>query len=362
MLVMSLIGSAVLLALVLAAGCRSSPRFELSALCSFLALVPAFACLLSASLLLNALLLLVVSLVAARWEPKPGRFLAWCLGATAVAYLAVGVPTLWDLYGLLLQAPMQSLEPRLAYETNQREASAPRAGPNNEAASAFLDETKSMRSQFRAAALYRLHEHFEREFADSPGFGVRRHISTRHYVRLPDIESVPLSAGARGGPSANGASYVHSPARPVDSFNDMIHESVIDFAHPETLGYIRDRSHVAGFQPHHFTRMPEVPSDTWQITRLELVSLLKFDTPAVYLSENLPRMDELAAAPTRPLDDFEVRALKAVRGGQELVTDESPERLRLFGAIRAFKACVKCHHGDEGELLGAFTYELHPTR
>jgi hypothetical protein len=38
-------------------------------------------------------------------------------------------------------------------------------------------------------------------------------------------------------------------------------------------------------------------------TRIELISLLKFDDARVYVSESLQRMQDLIEAPTRPRED-----------------------------------------------------------
>ena len=91
---------------------------------------------------------------------------------------------------------------------------------------------------------------------------------------------------------------------------------------------------------------------------LDLVSVLKFEAPAVYLTESLPRMDELRDAPTRPLDAFEQEALAALRRGEDLMAQETSDRMRMLGSLRAAKQCVGCHNAEHGELLGAFTYKL----
>ncbi len=39
--------------------------------------------------------------------------------------------------------------------------------------------------------------------------------------------------------------------------------------------------------------------DKWLMTRLELISLLKFDGPRVYEAEHLPDMEALQEVPTR---------------------------------------------------------------
>jgi hypothetical protein len=78
----------------------------------------------------------------------------------------------------------------------------------------------------------------------------------------------------------------------------------------------------------------------------------------MYVSENLPRMEELKSAPTRNLSAFEQDGLKALRGGEDLVVDSHLNQIRMVGSIRATKACMKCHEVNRGELLGAFSYLL----
>jgi hypothetical protein len=77
-----------------------------------------------------------------------------------------------------------------------------------------------------------------------------------------------------------------------------------------------------------------------------------------YLSDNLPRMDELREAATRPLDVFETAGLASLRGGEDLFVRESADGLRMLGAVRSLKQCVNCHGGERGDLLGAFSYTL----
>lgn len=146
---------------------------------------------------------------------------------------------------------------------------------------------------------------------------------------------------------------------------------IVDFANPERLGIIgftkdgnkpkRDLDRVVGFQAHAFRSMPDVdlPSGTqWRIADLQLVSLLKHDPPAAYLSQNLPRMDELRQAATRPLDSFEFASLDRLRRGEELIVAEGSLTIRMLGAIRAARQCIECHDVTRGTLLGAFSYRL----
>jgi hypothetical protein len=129
----------------------------------------------------------------------------------------------------------------------------------------------------------------------------------------------------------------------------------------ERIGLVQDRDHVVGFEPHRFTQMPQSKAD-FQLLRLELVSLLKHAVPVAYVSEHLPRMDQLNAAPTRSLDDFERHSLDLLRTDEDLVIDDAPNRIRMVGSLRAGKDCMECHSVRRGELLGAFSYELVPTR
>src|SRR5262249_7530452 len=138
------------------------------------------------------------------------------------------------------------------------------------------------------------------------------------------------------------------------------HEAnVLHFANANKFGFVRDREHVAGFLPHEFIDRP-AGFRSRKIEKLELVSLLKFDEPAVYISNELPKMKDLKDAKTRPLDSFESQALTALRGGDDLQVQSNPDYIRMLGSIRALKQCVKCHSVERGDLLGAFSYQLRP--
>jgi len=99
----------------------------------------------------------------------------------------------------------------------------------------------------------------------------------------------------------------------------------------------------------------------WTVAKLELVSLLKHSEPRVYVSTQLPRMDQLKDAPTRPLDPFESRSLEQLRTAQDLVLEQRASDVRMLGSVRAGKNCLQCHNVTRGDLLGAFSYELRRT-
>ncbi len=94
------------------------------------------------------------------------------------------------------------------------------------------------------------------------------------------------------------------------------------------------------------------------IDRVELVSLLTNDEPSIYVLDGPATPPAARLARRRPLDEFEVLGLDAVRRGNNLVwTKEAPNR--MFGAVRAARVCLECHSGaKENDLLGAFSYHL----
>jgi len=135
-------------------------------------------------------------------------------------------------------------------------------------------------------------------------------------------------------------SLPHSFAR---ASNDTHQAGIVDFANPGGFGLVKDRQHVAGFQGHQFSKVPR-SADSW----------------VVYISDHLPSMDELRAAPRRPLDDFETLGLAALRNGDDLFMRQNNEGRRLLGAIRNARRCLECHGGERGDLLGAFSYTFAP--
>jgi hypothetical protein len=79
----------------------------------------------------------------------------------------------------------------------------------------------------------------------------------------------------------------------------------------------------------------------------------------VVLTAAAPRlMDELREAATRKLDTFEVFGLSALLRGDHLFIGAVPGAVRMLGAVRNVKACIDCHGGERGDLLGAFSYTL----
>lgn len=270
--------------------------------------------------------------------------------------------------------PFVSLDARLAYELNPAR---PRLSWRiDSAAKERLEkfETSLQMVDSRTMALASLHSREVLDFVRRDGMGVGRMTSnlSPRSLMMPAITSIsaapsPLTGdiGEKVALPALKAKVRESSLPSVEGLGLLHVDGVYDFASPESMGLISRRRVAAGFQAHHFTRMPgseELVSPTtnerWLITRLELVSLLKQGKPAVYVSDHLPRMAELQHARVRPLTPFEDDALKLLRKGEDTAVAANANQIRMVGAIRAAKQCLRCHTAERGELLGAFTYHL----
>lgn len=237
----------------------------------------------------------------------------------------------------------------------------------------------------RVHSLAKLHSDQVGQFVSEDGFGWSRMLPMTAPVFLELAEAPPIPfanlaslppqrEGARvelppaGGPADVGGGARVPSLEMLGTFHDG---GRFDFLNPSAFGHVKDRDHVAGFLPHQFRAMPELreprappqkpvkAKERWAVRRLELVSLLKHERPAVYVSDTLPRMDELKKkAKTRPLSEFEDKALAAVRDGEDLVAEATADRIHLLGSLRATKQCLDCHQVHRGDLLGAFSYEL----
>ncbi len=210
----------------------------------------------------------------------------------------------------------------------------------------------------RTRSLKQLHAGVVQQFIGSPGFGVMRSVGrpAPFYLEHERKEMPPLPQPA---PSIWPADLAPAPLQ-VASGPDLLaahDENTVQFLAPLGFGYVRDREHVAGFRPHQFREGPRAPR-RWQVSRLELVGLLKGEEPVVYLSAHFPRMDELREAPTRSLDAFETEALAKLRRGDDLIVQEADKQMRMLGSLRAAQQCLRCHQVQRGELLGAFSYQM----
>jgi hypothetical protein len=298
-------------------------------------------------------------------KARPRWLLVSSLGTTVAVYALIALPDLraWDR--LKKDYPLESLATRLAYEDRPRtapssgeDASATAEGHLAALETRLTDEAQRFEGAVRIHSLQHLHGGVVQQFIDSPGFGVGRRIyrPAPYYLERHRQEESPIPQPIP--PYAPGD--LTPAAVRVASGADLLpvhDDNTVDFLNPLGFGYIRDREHVAGFQPHQFHDGPRAPQP-WRVNRLELVGLLKYEEPVVYLSMNFPRMDELSQAPTRSLDGFEKEALAGLSRGEDLMVQETPQQMRMLGSLRAGQQCLRCHRVQRSDLLGAFSYQM----
>jgi hypothetical protein len=368
-----------------------SPHWGMAGACVFAAgatvLPPFLFCLFSPAFVLQSAMIFVSLLVCMAVRLKPQTVLPVSIAAMVVSYgffLWTGIAEIRELSKLRAENPLKSVADRLRYETK---AAVPSARPAEasqplELAQAVEKRLSKMDDGFfgskgnvRQVLLRHLHSTISDEFVLARGFGPVRTAGVRaERIELPSSPSIPLPSASDSDADDdfdyNSAAPEHAGnARPRrDSLLSMHDSGLEDAFASERLGYVKDRDHVAGFVSHQFTKMPQLgePNDnlpvSWKIVRLELVSMLKHDVPVAYVSKNLPQMDELQDAPTRPLDLFEQHAVSRLRTDEDVMIEDAEDRIRMVGSLRAGKACLGCHSVRRGDLLGALTYELVPAK
>jgi hypothetical protein len=311
-----------------------------------------------------ALLFLVLAALVGIWvtcKLRPWVFLPVSCVAAAVVAGIIGQSVLHSqsrYAGLRAQYPYESMEDRLppAKATYRLEVIPEAIAESLASAEDSLEgRSRTMRSYF----LEQVHEQTTALFVNSSGFGVARMGRPTEQSLAGDPErnkSIPQPE-----PRLSSSAFlddVEWTLRLADKSLTELHRSgALDFVNPVGFGFVKDRRKVAGFQSHQLSRVPG-PAKPWVVRNIDLVGLVVNPKPVVYVSEHLPRMDELRKAPVRLLDSFESAGLEKLRRGEELVFGTNADRGRMLGAIRSVKQCVQCHDGERGDLLGAFSYRL----
>jgi hypothetical protein len=297
---------------------------------------------------------------------RPGRtaFAVATFGLMVVVYgfaFREGAAELQRLQALRVRYPFKSLATRLEFEKKVSDAE---TEPHQKV---FLaadvnanlddqDERHDVSYYRRAWALRELHENTYSHFASAAGFGFSRMPSIQHLVIRWEPRSPLVMPYAVGMTSANNGAELRD-----------VHVAALDrFIASDRQGYVRSVDQVAGFESHGLEAMAEPgrccsePAPKWQVSRLELVSLLRHEEPRVYVAETIQAMDQLADVPHRPLTDFEKTAMPQLTTQKDVVFRDHPNHVLMLGAVRAGKTCLECHEGKRGKLLGAFSYEIGP--
>ncbi len=322
------------------------------------------------ALFADALLLTIVAIFLARKPVYDTKSLVIAAAVCMLVSTFIGTSLGMGVAGRYERArkefPIVSLKDRLKYEH-----------PESKLASASITMSSSVAKQleanerledydWRQRQLQMLHNHEYELFVRAIGFGIGRMAPMNpDSIRRPEIRDIQFdeSTPFYREPWQNywRALIFADKVKDASSAHFLIEG---DFLDPDGFGLVMDGvQKVAGFISHAFHYSPksafEKP-DEWTIERLELVSLLKFDTPRVYVLDHLPRMDQLNGdnVPTRALDAFEKPALEKLWTEEDVVVKQDGNHYRMLGSLRAGKQCMDCHTVERGELLGAFSYAL----
>lgn len=229
----------------------------------------------------------------------------------------------------------------------------------------------------RLAAINILHRSAVAHFLDAPDFGVTR-MSFDPLVLLKNDDESPVQLNAYEGYASDEKFKSNSTYSPNPQSLESHHDELQSwFISTSRNGVVEDVDHVAGFLPHgitdHGSKNPLTSGNLWNdpsevfsgssqtpftLQCLQLVGLLYHDTPVVYDLDTAPTLVDAKTAPIRPLDEFENRALEALKQGNPLYYEVRGERLRMMGALINAESCTQCHTGPTNQLLGAFSYIL----
>lgn len=207
-------------------------------------------------------------------------------------------------------------------------------------------------SQFRTRAFEDFHRRQARDFVSietSFGYGRRaemRRIVVRDHATPAQSDSLILRESNSGATLQrkfleNGSNFKFFQASDnlrtfnTDEFHTLVDEIIVD--------------------SHATTSVSE-----WHQESMELIGLLKHAAPVVYVTPNLPKMDELYKVRTEPLNTFEQRAIEQLKSHASLdvIVQQAPNEVRVVGALRAADNCLGCHSVKNGDLLGALTYHF----
>ena len=329
-------------------------------------IVPIFLCWGMTAVLLSTLGVAVAGVVCWACKTGPRWYLFCTVAATFACYFLIMVRVLPELRTwarLKTEYPIESLAPRLAYEDRPGAEVQYKAIMSTTAEAQLTHLEHRLLEKvvpddiLRRRSLAHVHAGVVEQFVNSPGFGSARRFDHPRPYWLEGKR--PEATIPQAGPPYAAADLTPAPLQ-VALADDLLSahdDNILSFLNPSAFGYILDREHVAGFRPHQFDSGPSAPQH-WQVKRLELVGLLKWDGPLVYLSPNLPRMDQLSDVATRSLDGFENEALLKLRHGEDLILQETRTQMRMLGSLRATKQCLGCHRVSRGDLLGAFSYQM----
>src|SRR5262249_47522307 len=114
--------------------------------------------------------------------------------------------------------------------------------------------TETMKRSCRSRILRNLHEENVQLFANSQGFGVARMLfrpaEWNINLRLRKESPIPQPGLPEPPSGSSGEERSGSPRDNEQTLYRMHQEGIVDFANIAGFGFVKDRRHVAGFQPH----------------------------------------------------------------------------------------------------------------
>ncbi len=299
---------------------------------------------------------------------RPWNSLAWLRWGFLLWVLSWGGCGYWcyqrveeNYASLREQYPLVSLAERLPRPAMSSSADALSSEAKETTLADLEKEVGENENSRRARYLQAVHAHTLYEFIEREGRG---------FERAMPMLTFEFDRRGREGPfeqsesswtnEEEGDLWNPRKAEEISALGAAHRQNIVNFAFPRGFGFVKDRSHVAGFESHRF-QGPLKSDESWKIVHIELVSLLLHIPPIVYQSDELPRMDRVKQVSTRLLDPFENAALARIKKGEDLIVADVPRGLRMLGAIRNAKQCIQCHEGKRGDLLGAFAYSIQTT-
>jgi hypothetical protein len=319
----------------------------------------------------SALLTIAASFLARQPRPSIRALSGVCIVSAMIALAGGVMPGIVEGHRLEMmrrEFPIVSLERRLQYEKHRTLPMNPRDAIVDDSAMVRLidwEQELEMRA-YRRDQFKRLHDYHYELFVRSTGFGVGRMpllgLGRLRRPSLRDIRFDDTAVDKAGVESDIPPDFL--PSEKSYTVEDLHKVSRKDFLSPIFWGaVIEPPLKVSGFVEHGFHVPPTATLkdvSTWTIERLELVSLLRFGEPRVYVLDHLPRMDQLSSdnVPTRSLDSFESKSLAQLWADEDVVVSHERNEYRMLGSLRAARQCLECHSVQRGELLGAFSYSL----
>lgn len=363
---------------VVAALARWRPNGDAAIVASLLFLAFSCAASFSMALMVQGLLTAGWAMACAVGGWRPRAYLSGAVASATIGWACatvIGVSAWHTERQLKAEFPIESLAPRLAYEQRADRPTAALVSHDSphfaemEQSLSALDERRG--GSTRTMMLHRLHAGARRDFVLAIGFGDSRmgQVRRENLELWPEPEPLECPADPESEHPSDGDEADAAPPQltgpPLDDLQTMHFDGLDQLFDARWLGYVAGNQQAAGFASHRFVMVPSLhappeATTTWQVVRLELVSLLKYDRPMVYSSAELPRMDALEAMPRRELVEFETGALDRLREGEDVVFESAGNQIQMLGSLRAARDCLDCHTAQRGELLGALSYELLP--